>query len=200
MIRALATLVSLVVLAFVPARAQEAGAPSIDQEMMERWTAYMTPGEPHDYLADQTGTWRYDMKLWMDPSAPPVETSGTMTSSMMLGGRYQEQSFEGTFMGMPFEGYSITGYDNAEEEFFNVWIDNMGTGMLETRGTYDSDVGILELVGTYDDPMTGAEGLRMRTVTRAVDDEHMVHEMYMKGSDGREVLTMELHAYRETDG
>lgn len=200
MIRALGALALFVVLAFAPARAQDGEVPPIDEEMMQRWTAYMTPGAPHDYLADQTGTWRYEMTMWMDPSAPPVESSGTMTSSMMLGGRYQAQSFEGSFMGMPFEGYSITGYDNAEEEYFNVWVDNMGTGMLETRGTYDPAARTLELVGTYDDPMTGAEGMRMRTVTKTVDDGHLIHEMYMEGPDGEEVQTMELHAYRESDG
>lgn len=196
--RSLTTFTLLTVLAVVPVRAQEGETPAVDRETMEKWMEYMTPGEPHEYLADQTGTWRYDMTMWMDPSSPPVESSGTMTSSMMLGGRYQEQRFEGSFMGRPFEGYSITGYDNAEEEYFNVWIDNMGTGMMESRGTRDAETRTLELVGTFDDPITGAEDLGMRSVTKTVDPDHMIFEMYMEGPDGEEVRTMELHAYRES--
>lgn len=199
-LRPLVATATLLAVAFVPARAQEGEAPGMDEEMMQAWRAYMTPGAPHAYLADQTGAWRYDMKLWTDPDSDPVESSGTMTSSMTLGGRYQEQTFEGSFMGMPFEGYSLTGYDNAAEEYFNVWIDNMGTGMQEMRGTYDPATKTLELRGTYDDPMSGAEGLDVRSVTRTVAPDHLVHEMFMRGPDGEEVRTMELHAYREAGG
>ena len=31
-------------------------------------------------------------------------------------------------MGMPFNGLSLEGYDNAKKEFTSIWIDNMGTG------------------------------------------------------------------------
>lgn len=34
---------------------------------------------------------------------------------MIFGGRYQLSNYKGNFMGMPFEGMSIMGYDNAKK-------------------------------------------------------------------------------------
>ena len=41
-------------------------------------------------------------------------------------------------MGMPFQGMSTMAYDNGKKTFMSTWIDNMGTGILETEGTYDA--------------------------------------------------------------
>jgi hypothetical protein len=56
---------------------------------------------------------------------------------MILGGRYQQSTTKGSFNNMPFEGISLLGYDNAKKVFMNSWVDNMGTGILQMRGTWD---------------------------------------------------------------
>jgi len=193
MIRIALAFATLLLLA-APASAQD----GMDPVVMQKWMEYMTPGEPHAYLAGQDGEWEYTMTMWMEPGAPPIESSGTFVSAMILGGRYQTQTYEGSFMGMPFEGYSITGYDNDRGDFFNVWFDNMGTGMLEMRGEYDPAAKTLTLSGSLDDPITGAKDLGVRSVTKTVDDDHMTFEMYMETAGGEEFRTMEIHAFRRT--
>jgi len=193
MIRIALAFATLLLLA-APTSAQD----GLDPVVMQKWMEYMTPGEPHAYLAGQDGEWEYTMTMWMEPGAPPIESSGTVVSAMILGGRYQTQTYEGSFMGMAFEGYSITGYDNDRGEFFNVWFDNMGTGMLEMRGEYDPAVKTLALSGSLDDPITGAKDLGVRSVTKTVDDDHMIFEMYMETVEGEEFRTMEIHAFRRT--
>ena len=45
-----------------------------------------------------------------------------------MGGRYLHGMFKGTAMGQPFEGASVSGYDNTKKKYFNVWVDSMSTG------------------------------------------------------------------------
>ena len=40
-------------------------------------------------------------------------------------------------MDMSFTGMAIEGYDNVKKKFVSSWIDNMGTMILNSEGTYD---------------------------------------------------------------
>jgi len=40
--------------------------------------------------------------------------------------------------GKPYESQLTWGYDNARKKFFIIGIDNMGSGILNTEGTYDA--------------------------------------------------------------
>ena len=64
-----------------------------------------------------------------------------------MGGRYQEGTYSGDMFGMPFEGRGMVAYDNATEEFVSTWIDNMGTGMMVTKGKYDEALIIMKKLG-----------------------------------------------------
>jgi len=78
---------------------------------------------------------------------------------------------------MPFEGISITAFDNATKEFNNVWIDNMGTGVMTSKGKYDEASKKVVLKGTYVDPITGNEEPFMETY-EVVDNDHHTFEMF----------------------
>jgi Protein of unknown function (DUF1579) len=86
-------------------------------------------------------------------------------------------------MGMPFEGASITGYDNVEKRFFNVWFDNMGTGMMTSYGTGDAK-GNMSVEGTMTDPMRGEVHHRMVTTITGPDTYRF--EMFMVQPEGDE--------------
>ena len=127
-----------------PASPATAGAPSAEdmQKMMEMSKL----NENHKLLGELAGTWKYTVKMWMDPSAPPQESKGTAVRKEMMGGRYYVGDFNGK-MEMPgpdgkkkemtFIGRSIEGYDNVKQKFVSTWVDNMGTGIMVTEGTYD---------------------------------------------------------------
>lgn len=167
-----------------------------DQATMEKWAEFMTPGEPHERLAGLAGEWQWASKWWTAPDAAPQESSGTMSSSMMMDGRYLMENMEGSMMGQPFHGHALTGYDNFNDEYVSTWIDNMGTGMMMSRGTYDPATKTLTMIGTYDDIMTGEKDKTMRSVTQHTDDNTQVIEMYVTGPDGEEFKTMEITATR----
>ncbi len=164
-------------------------------EMMQKWMDYMTPGVMHEMLAKSVGEWTYESKYWMDPSAPPTVSEGRAVNEMILGGRYLKAMNYSDVMGMPMEGMNIIAYDKATNEFFSFWIDNMGTGMTMARGKYDDNSKVCDMRGTMVDPMTGNE-IEYRQTMKFIDDDNQLFEMYMV-SDGKEVKSMEITSTRK---
>jgi hypothetical protein len=131
--------------------AMEAPAGMDPAAMEAAWAKAATPGENHQFLARFEGDWTFASKMWMDPSAPPMESQGAAEKTMIMGGRYLQEESSGEAMGQPFHGRAVTGFDNVSGEFAGTWIDNMGTGFLIIRGS----------------------------VTRIVDQDHHVFDYYV---------------------
>ena len=151
-----------------------------------------TPGPQHALLAKADGKWTAEMTMWMSPGAPPATAKSIATNKMVLGGRYQETSFKGDFMGMPFEGTSTAGYDNVKKVFFSTWMDNMSTSILTMEGTWDEASKTINYKGSMICPANGKE-CTMREVYKMIDDNTHVMEMY--GPDmqtGKEYKNMEI--------
>lgn len=161
--------------------------------MMKNWEAYMTPGDVHKMMASWDGTWEAESSSWMAPGTPPQVSKGSSVNKMAMNGRYQISNHKGTMMGMPFEGMSITGYDNAKKLFVSTWIDNMGTGIMKMEGPWDESTKSMMLSGKCVDPMMGnGKEMEIREVFRIVDEKTQVMEMYGPGQDGKEFKMMEI--------
>ena len=161
-----------------------------DAAMMKKWQDYATPGEMQAVLAKSEGNWDADISVWMGPGGEPMKNMATSEVKMIMGGRYQVANNKGSFGGMPYEGTSIIGYDNAKKIFQSSWIDNMGTGVMTMEGTYDPSTKTLSLTGKGYDPMAGKD-MAMKQTFKFVDDKHQVIEMYQI-TDGKEFKAMEM--------
>jgi hypothetical protein len=172
-----------------PAFAQDkpGGAPS-QEEMMKMWEAAAAPGANHKDMEKFVGNWTYTNKVWMDPAAPPSESKGKANMSMILGGRYLQQNYSGEFMGKPFEGFGLMGFDNVKKEYVSTWTDNTSTAIMTMNGTKAKDD--IALTGMMDDPTTG-KATKLREVIRWTGPDTWVLEMY-DGSGPKEVLMMEI--------
>lgn len=157
---------------------------------MKAWQAYMTPGEMHKNMASSVGDWKAEVTMWMEPGAQPTKSTATATNEMLMEGRYLKSTHKGNFMGMPFEGISITGYDNIKKTFVNTWIDNMGTGVMVTEGKWNKEKNAIELTGKATDPMTGKDSKIRETLTFNADGSQLM-EMWSE-KDGKEFKTMEI--------
>ena len=181
---------------------QAAAAPADAQAKMKaEMDAYMKlaqPGEHHKLLGHLAGKWQVAGRTWMDPSQPPVEMTFTVEASWILGGRYLQQVHTSTFMGQPFEGRSLDGYDNVTHEYFSTWVDNMGTGVMVFRGKCDDPCTALTETAEGPDPMTG-KVMKSTTVTTFVDPDTYRFEMYeaRAGKDGQGTKVMEVTAKRQ---
>jgi hypothetical protein len=157
---------------------------------MKAWEAYMTPGEAHKMMAEETGTWNCDMTFWHAPGSPAEKATSTANIKMILGGRYQEMNYSGNVMGMPFEGKGLLAFDNTTKEYTTTWVDNMGTGMMVMRGKAKPGSKTLEFTGEMVDPVSG-KPKKCREVYSIVDANTRKMEMYdLSGS--KEFKTMEI--------
>jgi hypothetical protein len=171
--------------------AENKDAPPMDMAAMQKaWEDYMKPGDMHKWLEKTNGTWVCDsLKQWMD-GPNPTYTKATNVQSSALGGRYVIGKFTGSAMGMPMEGMSTMGYDNAKKMFVSTWMDNMGTGIVHMSGTYDEATKMLNLKGHQTDPMTGKDS-DMREEMKMMDDNTYWMAIYGAGMDGKEQKFME---------
>jgi Protein of unknown function (DUF1579) len=170
------------------------------QEMMKQMMEMSKLNENHKLLADMNGNWNYTIKMWMnpDPTAKPQESKGTAVRKSIMDSRYCVMDVTGK-MEMPgpdgkkkemtFKGHAIEGYDNIKKKFVGSWIDNMGTGIQFSEGTYDPATKTF----TYTSEMEPMPGMKtqVREVLKVTDNNHMMLEWY-ENQGGQERKTMEI--------
>lgn len=181
------------------ARAQDKKEPPKgmpDQAAMEAMTKSMSPGAQHKQLARMAGDWTFSQKFWMAPGQPPGESTGTMHADVLMDGRYVEHHWHGSFMGMPFEGRGTEAYDNVTKQYTNTWIDNMGTGIMNSTGACDEGGKKCTYNGLGSDPMAGKQ-VPMRSVITWLDGDTFTNEMYGNDPSGKEMKMMEITAKRK---
>lgn len=165
---------------------------------MKNWTEYATPGEMQKMLAKSDGNWTGETTMWMENGAKPMVSKSEATNKMMYGGRYQITNHKGDFMGMPFEGMSIVGYDNSKKKFVSTWIDNMGTGIMHSEGDWNPSTKSVEFKGKMTDASRPGKECDFREVFTFVDDNTQKLEMYGPDSKtGKEYKTMEIKYSRK---
>lgn len=157
-------------------------------QMMKNFEAYSTPGDMHVKLAKMAGNWKAEVQHWMAPGAPVEVSQGTAESKPIFGGRFIKQEFTSEWMGQPFQGLGIFGYDNIQKEFQSIWLDSMATGMMVSSGQLTDDGSMVE-EGTFSCPLTNSERWN-RSKTTFVDDDTFTFEMFMKDDNGEEFRSM----------
>jgi hypothetical protein len=174
------------------------------QEMMKQMMELSKLNENHKLLTDLDGNWTYTIKFWMnpDPNAKPEESKGTAVRKSMMDGRYSTLDVTGK-MEMPgpdgkkkemtFKGHGIDGYDNVKKKFVGSWVDNMGTGIMFSEGTYDPATKTF----TYTSEFESIPGMKqqIREVIKVTDNNHHTLEWY-ENRGGQEVKTMEINYTR----
>jgi hypothetical protein len=158
------------------------------EEMMALWQKAMTPSASHARLMPMVGTWKATTTVVMEPGAPPEVTNGTSVHRSVLGGRFLEQVYKGTMMGMPFEGIGFTGYDNVQQRYVGTWMDSAGTGVMTSAGVGKPTDERIDAVAEGVDP-TGNKIL-FDTIFRIQNHEHHSFEMWTKGPDGKKYRVM----------
>lgn len=174
-------------------------APKMDaqaQAMMEAWQKAATPGPQHRQLAEHfAGTWDTKQTMWMDPSAPPMTSTGRSVNTAVLGGRHVRMDFTGEFMGQPFEGVGYSSYDNVKGKYVGSWMDSMSTGQFMAEGDYDAASKTYTYRGEMADPMKPGTMTPVREVVRVLDNDRHVMEFY-ETHDGQERKSMQIEYTR----
>ncbi|WP_342115378.1 DUF1579 domain-containing protein [Pseudoduganella sp. OTU4001] len=173
----------------VAASDKKKSGPPDEKAAMEAMAKASTPGEAHKKLDALAGKFSVKSKMWMDPSKPPEESTGSTERKWVLGNRYLQESYQGQFMGQPFDGLGITGYDNVTKKYFGSWIDSGSTSMTLARGSMSGNT--ITYKGMMTDPMAGKEvPYSMKMIIK--DNDNHVMEMWGPGPSGKEMKWMEL--------
>ena len=170
---------------------------------MQKMVELGKPGENHRLLAGMAGNWSYTVKMWMDPTAKPQESKGTATRKAIMDGRFfiaehsgnfQMPGADGKMKDMNFKGMAIEGYDNVKQKFVVAWIDNTGTMILNSEGTYDATAKTFTYTAQCE--MMPGMPMRIREVIKVVDNDHHNFEWYEDRGTG-EAKTMEINYTRK---
>lgn len=164
------------------------------QVTQDAMMAAVMPGEHHAHMKKLVGEFDYTITMIM-PGMPPQEYKGHRSAKMIMGDRYLDESYIGTFMGMPYEGHGTMAYDNVQKKYLSTWIDNMGTGIMFGSGQCVNNDTEWDMAAEMADPQTG-KMTPTRSVTKLVDADHMTMDMYAPGPDGKEMKVMSIAAAR----
>ena len=160
------------------------------QEIQTKMQAAGSPGPAHKALEPLVGTWRAEVKCWMEPGGSPNVTQGTAKASWILKGRFLEEEFQGEMMGQPFTGRTLLGYDNVKQTFNSVWVSDVQTSIFTSEGRGDNGNKVITLEGKASCAATGRKEIPMKTVLRIISPDSHVFEMF-DGSKGN-AKTMEI--------
>jgi hypothetical protein len=150
------------------------------EDMMAMMNDFSTPGDHHKLLGKTIGNWKASASFIMDPSAPPMESVGSMETKWILDGRFTQSVLKMDFMGQPFEGHAITGYSNPHSKYVSSWVDTMSTHITLMKGNTSED-GSLVMQGTSLTPMGENP---MKIVSSWIDDNTVQDKFYDKMPDG----------------
>ncbi len=179
-------LLLLTVLAAITFQADAQMSEEEQKAMME----YGEVGPMQKMLAKNTGEWKEEITFWMEPGGEAMKNEATVKTEMILDGHFEKGTHTGNMMGMPFEGISITGFDNARKVFVNTWMDNFSSGLMNSEGKWDDKTKSIEFKGMTTEPVT-KKLVPFRQVLYIVDENTKRMEMYMPHK-GKEYKSMEI--------
>ena len=160
-------------------------------EMMKLWQEASTPGKEHAVLKSLVGKWKVTTKSWESEKSKPEVTTGISTFKSILGGRFVQQDFKGSMMGMPYTGTVMIGYNNVSKKFESSWHDSMSTAIMNFQGTMDESTKVISEKGEFECPARKGPQ-KMRSEMKIIDKNNMTFVLYMPDMDsGDEYKTME---------
>lgn len=162
----------------------------------EDFAAMAAKTEEHEAMEPFVGTFAAEVRMWMGPGDPMVST-GVMTNTLELGGRFLRQRYQGDPSAGPFPdfaGRGYWGYNNVDRRWEGVWIDTASTVMQVEHGQRDESGKVWTMHGEMTDPRSGRP-IKKRSVITLVDDDHHTMEMYFETPDG-EMKGMEIRYWR----
>lgn len=191
LVGATALVTSKVVSGDEPGKKPEGGAPAMDPAMA-KMIEMGTPGAEHELLEGMVGEWNAECTFEMEPGKP-MTSKAKSSNHWVLDKRYIQQEYSGDFMGQPFNGMSVIGYDKYQKKYFSTWIDSMSTSLYVSYGTYDPATKTYTFSGEGPDctDASGTKMCKMKNVVKIMDKNKHVFTMFSE-KDGKMVQGMEI--------
>jgi len=167
----------------------------LDEATMEKMAKLGAAHEENRILASLIGTWDFDLKFWSSKDAEPQLSTGTVTNEMVLGNRF----LSGKMMvvlniggeNVPYEGWSLEGYDTFKKAYTSVMVDKVHTGITTGTGQYDEKSKTLEQKGSFTHPLLDKER-KYRSVLEFTEGNAYKRTVYIADKSGKEFKLLEI--------
>lgn len=146
----------------------------------------------HKRFEPFAGTFNAEVKLWTG-SGDPTVTTGVMTNTLVLRGRYLQQVFKSDPAPDSW-GHGFWGFNQATNKFEGFWIDSRSTKMQIEVGDVDETGTVWTMVGEITGPSGNA--VKKRSVITLEDNDRHKVEMFFTRPDGNEVKVVEIRYER----
>ena len=171
------------------------------QQEVPGWIRRGLPGSGHEALQPLVGSWRVRYEVYgtlgRRGDEPPIVSEDVTTRREWIGGgRFIEDTTEGTLMGAPMWRRGWLGYSNIDQRYEWVTIDNINTTMMSHASAPGSGPQQpISVVGAFiDQGVAGEETVgkrvEMRTVIRIDSNDRHMFELYFKRPGDKEVLAL----------
>jgi len=134
------------------------------------------PGKHHKHLKMMTGTWDVKSKFHTIPGQI-IGMNGVEVAKMQPGGFWLISDFTGKFMGTPFHGHAVMGYEAHKKTYIGTWADSFGSVLVTTTGTCSKDGKVTTMLGKGYDLMQKRE-ITYKQVYRIKDANTRTYQMY----------------------
>ena len=157
-----------------------------------------TPGQQHEQLAKDVGTWKGKNTLWMAPGTDPIATDSTSVVTPIMGGGYTKLEMSGEMPGMgPFNGLALYGFDNVAQRFACTWIDSASTGMLHGNGEASADGKTITWTFNYHCPITKNPAPLRQVETRTGEKTKTLEMFGVDPNSGNEFRMMRIELTKQ---
>ena len=133
----------------------------------------------HALFKKSVGTW--------SATVTSPDSDGTSTArevNEMVGELWLSSSFKGQFMGQPFEGRGITGYDGEKKKYVGVWVDTMSDKVLVGEGDFEEDRQALVMNFPAKDEVTQKDIIQ-KHILKFVDANTRQFKIMVPGPDAK---------------
>jgi hypothetical protein len=134
------------------------------------------PGPEHEVLKKMVGDWDLTMKFG------GMETKGTVTYKMELGGLWLTSNLESELFGTKFQGKGLDTYDPTRKKYVGVWVDSMASSPMLMEGTFDKEKKTLTMTGSG--PGMDGKPTNYKSVSVMPDNDTINFSMYI--GDGKD--------------
>lgn len=155
------------------------------------------PTKEHEWLSKFVGTWESTSKGVMAEGQPPVETKGSIKSTM-LGGFWVTNVMEANFGGMPFRGVQTIGYSIKKKKYVGTWVDVMSDHMWHYEGFVEKSGKKLVLEANGPDMTNPEKTKKYRDAYEFKTTDEMIVSSSAQNEDGSWTTFMSGTAKRTT--
>jgi hypothetical protein len=173
--------------------------PDTQQQEMPLWMSRGLPGPGHRALDPLIGTWKVHMSIHgtfgRNPDDPPIVSEDLICRrEWIAGGRYLEDTTQGTAAGGTYWRRGWLGYSNMDGRYEWVTVDAVNTTMMSYAGAPGSGSKMpITMSGVFTDQGVAGEAavgksVPMRTVIKVENNDRHVFELYFTPPGKGEVL------------